>query len=173
MHMSSYIADHISAEEGNSAKRLEQMEEKINRFLFKNVNASVSHVGHHNYFYSYVEDALKIKEDIVALDEGVEVLEEILRRRDSKKEQDKTDRMQSAFAILTIVSITSLFADWVEMFDNYTAQGFIWKDGYTVILTVVCVIALIVIVNARHSLMKLFHIDSLLNAIKGEKESEK
>ena len=110
MHMSTYIAEHISAD-GNSEvdyKKLENIDEKINRFLLKNINASVSHIGHHNDYYAYVENRLKIKEDISALKEGVEALEGILRRRGERAEKERNKGIESILGILTIMGFVSI-----------------------------------------------------------------
>ena len=108
LHMSTQIAENVSAEENGTSEVLRDMEEKVNRFLIKSVNASVSHIGHHNEFYSYVEKALRIKEDVSALNEGVEVLEEILRGREAASQEKRNERMQTAFALLTILGILGL-----------------------------------------------------------------
>ena len=110
MHMSTYIAESISAtgQNENDYKELVKIEEAINRFLLKNVNASVSHVGHHNDFYAYVEGALKIQEDIKALNEGVEVLEEILRRQEVEREEKRNKGIQTILGILTVIGFIEI-----------------------------------------------------------------
>ena len=116
MHMSAYIAESISAEEDLNSNALLNIEERINRFLVKNTTASISHVGHHNKYYSYIEKELNVKEDMESLNRGVDALEEILYRKAAEAEKQKNEIVQTAFSIISIIGVLSVPSTLIEFF---------------------------------------------------------
>ena len=122
-------------------KKLEDLQLRINLFLMKNIYASVGFTSQHNQFYTYAEQALNIKEDIDALNSGVGVLDELLRRKEAEQrvlekeeeekrrrqeaeqkalekeaEEEKSARMQMAFSVLTVLSVLSMPKTLSEFF---------------------------------------------------------
>lgn len=107
----------------NVVYKLEDTDARINLFMIKNINASVSHVENQNIFYKYVESSIHVKEDLEALSSGISALKEILQRREIEErnkiketEQKNEERMQRAFAVLTIFSALSLPKTMSEFF---------------------------------------------------------
>lgn len=156
---SSVTAEHQDYRNGddNIIAQLENLETKINVFLVKNVYASVSHVSNQDRFYSYVEDALKIEREVESLKKGLSVLEEILRRKKQEISDAKADRMQSAFSILTIVSIFSLVKDGFD-FAELFLNGVGLNIARSVIVILVVFLTAFIIYNSKDALQESFGI---------------
>ena len=88
-------------------KKLEDLQLRINIFLMKNVYSSVGFSGQHNQFYTYIEKTLNIKEDISALNSGMEVLEELLRR----KELERRDTALMLISLLSLLAFPHTMAE--------------------------------------------------------------
>ncbi len=143
-------------------QNLEKIQARIHVFIVKNIYASVSHIGHHNKFYEYVETQMRIKKDVESLRDGLEVLESLHRRnlekiekqeREKEEEREKrsADKMENAFAILTIISILIMPKDIWEMIGDLNF------DLVHIISIIFCVILfLLVFVSSRDSLKTLF-----------------
>ena len=137
----------------------------------------------------YIENALNIKEDIAALNSGVTVLDELLRRRDveqrtaekerianmhrqeaeqralekeqevkrrrqeaeqraleKEREDEKSDRMQIAFTVLTVLSVLSLPKTLAEFFSIDIVDWSNWENPWICVLLIVFyIIALFVL----------------------------
>lgn len=151
IHMKNKISDN-----------LEDLQCRINLFLMKNKFASVGFTNHHNQYYEYIEKVLKIKEDIVALNEGVIVLEEILRRREKEEEEQRNERMQRAFSLLTILEVLALPKTLCEFFkiNISSATGVLEESTQTIqmsrgeiIVYIITVIVLLLVLISSASVM--------------------
>ncbi len=128
LHMSEEIATRVSANKAdvlrsNSAmtRYLEDLETRISLFIVKNVYASVSHIGHHNLFYNYVEKQLRIKEDIETLRDGLNALDEIHRRREMEEEEKRSEKMNHAFTVIAIIGVLSIPHEVQEVVDIFVS----------------------------------------------------
>lgn len=149
-------------------KKLEDLQLRINLFLMKNIYASVGFTSQHNQFYTYVEQVLNIKEDIDALNSGMGTLEELLRRKKAEqralekaKEEEKSDRMQTAFAVLSVLSVLSLPKTLTEFFGLDIVECVEMAEPYAGISLVIIYIATLllfvfVLKQALPVLIKLF-----------------
>ncbi len=76
--------DASGLEEGNSMRMLDlerairRLVTEINVFIVKNVRPSVSYIDHHNEFYRYVYDSLRIGEETQVLTSGLSSLQQLL-----------------------------------------------------------------------------------------------
>lgn len=84
--------------------------------------------AYHNDFYAYVEARLKIQEDIKALKEGVDVLAEILRRKEQDISAKNNKRIQIVLGILTIMNFLSMPEDLSKFFNVDVKAGTAVRD---------------------------------------------
>ncbi len=159
LRFSEEIATTISANksdyrsrESRIGEKLEDLQLRINLFLMKNIYASVGFTNHHNQFYAYIEKTLNIKEDIDALNSGVSVLDELLRRREEEQrtrekeqEEESSDRMQKALAVLSILSVLSLPKTLTELFGIDIIDCVNLEGPYTGILLFIFYVATIIL----------------------------
>lgn len=132
-------------------KKLEDIQMRINVFLFKSTHASVSHIGHHNVFYEYVEKNLLIKEDIESLREGLDSLNEIQKRHED-------DKVTIGLGVLSVFAILGAFRDAedvIKLFINDTAKQ---ADIITGAYIAIAIIFLLVIIALKDTHMKFFQI---------------
>ena len=125
---------------------------KINLFITKNTKMSVSHVEKQNDFYNYIEKEMHIQEDLMALYGGVEKLEEMLRRQETRKEEEKSERMQAAFSTLTVITILTLVKDIIDTVGVFVAE--IPDEVKYFSFVVVFILFTLASISARHEIMK-------------------
>lgn len=155
LNVSEEIATTISADreayivgKPRNGKLLEGIQMKIDIFLVKNMHASVSHIGHHNLFYEYVEERLRIRNDIASMREGLEALEEIHRRQEDNK-------LTIGLAVLSVFGIVSVFKDMKETLDIFEKIG-TYGAHVWIAFGIALVISVLVLFVLRDSLFKLF-----------------
>ncbi len=157
LNVSEEIASTISADKEEyiagrrkNGKLLDAIQMRIDVFLVKNMHVSVSHIGHHNTFYEYVEAQLKIRSDIASMRDGLEALEEIHRRQEDSKMTIGLSVL-SVFAILSAFSDASAFMDIIRGIDES-------RGDKQIIFGCVSVVSVLVLFVLRDSLIKLFTI---------------
>lgn len=110
-----YVRENVDTQMGNLLK---DTRARINLFLVKNVTASVSHIYHQNKFYSYLEKQLGIHEDIVALTNGLDALDELYNQQANKQTQTQGARFQKGLGYLACLSVASALADSLGFFTD-------------------------------------------------------
>ncbi len=111
------ITDELSAnpdnylDDGYTGQKMEHLLAEINVFSMKSIYMSVSHVQHQNDFFEYLQEHLKIREDMETLSLGIESLTELARiqREDGEKENER--KMNGLLGIISILAIVSALTD--------------------------------------------------------------
>ena len=98
-------------------KKIELFLLSMNTFLSKNLYASVSHIQHHNDFYSYGVDRLKIKDSADSLNLGTDSIREILEVHENRREASDDSNRNYIFGVLSILIVFSALTDANSLFD--------------------------------------------------------
>lgn len=108
--------DYISYADSNR-KKIELFLLSMNTFLSKNIYASVSHIQHHNDFYAYGVDRLKIRDNAASLNLGTDAIREILEVHESRREAADDSNRNYLFGLLSILIVFSALTDANSLFD--------------------------------------------------------
>lgn len=119
---------------------LSSLRSMINVFLLKSTVTSVSHVQHHNEFYTYLEKQLFIEEDIASVSMGLDVLDDLvkeqLKQEEEKNEAQKQKTLQTILAAVTVMTLASTVSDshaFIEALFVDKTIGFCEGILYTII----------------------------------------
>lgn len=145
-------------------KTLDTLLTKINVFLVKSVNASVSHIHHQNMFYEYLQKQYRIHENIHSLTIGISSLEDIqrfLKQTQEEKEekeiderrQNESDRLSKGLGYISILAIFSAFADSWSMLDFYLPQS--WRARFPHLFDFLYLILFLFIVSIIYKCYKI------------------
>ena len=106
---------------GDTQEKLVELETEINTFLVKTVYTSVSFIEHHNGFYNYVKDRLRIDEDINSLTVGLHSLEELMEMKREEEKSHEADKVNAGLGILSLLVIFSAVWDLVSFVEAMVA----------------------------------------------------
>ena len=108
-------AKNYTENRGDIQEKLVELETEINTFLVKTVYTSVSFIEHHNGFYNYVKDRLRIDEDINSLTVGLHSLEELMEMKREEEKSAEADKVNAGLGILSLLVIFSAVWDLVSL----------------------------------------------------------
>jgi len=109
-------SEYISYAEINRQK-VELLLLSMNTFLSKNIYASVSHIQHHNDFYSYGVNRLRIRDSAESLNLGTDAIREILEVHENRREAADDSNRNYLFGVLSILIVFSALTDANSLFD--------------------------------------------------------
>lgn len=116
MIYSSRIQNQIDPSDENSEKCISEIEEGINLFLVKSFATSVSHVYQQNEYYNYIQEKLRIKDDVASTTKGMQALHEILLGKVRQREERQEKRTEVALGLVSFFAIVSAFTDTISLF---------------------------------------------------------
>ena len=135
--------EYLTYAEINRSK-VEQLLLSINTFLSKNIYASVSHIQHHNDFYSYGVNRMRIKEGVESLALGIDAIGEILEVHENRREASDDSNLNYLFGVLSILVVFSALTDANSLFeiphDQRITNPLYWLVMASIILLSITVI---------------------------------
>lgn len=143
MHLD-YYKNH-SANQDIPYEDLYELKKEINIFFSNQMYESVGQITDVCTIYSFIEEKLKIKRNISALQKGVDNIEKLQKDIIDEKQEQKSRKLNNTLAIFGILAIISIICDFLQLIDRFSATGSaFWQKLTSGALAVADVIHLIV-----------------------------
>ena len=150
LNYATWIEENLSAESDTyeeeargSHESIEKLQLSLNTFFTKNIYASVSHIQHQNDFYLYGLNRFNIDENIKSVSIGADAINDILERKETRREAEDDSRRNMLFGILSFLVIFSALADADALFNIKLSQR-VNNPVWWIVFGVIVLLALVV-----------------------------
>ena len=125
-----------SASQETSYDSLYQLKKEINIFFSNQMYESVGQITDVCTIYSFIEEKMKIKRNVSALQKGVDNIEKLQKDILDEKQEEKSKKLDKVISMFGILAVISIICDFLQVVDWFSLNiSSFWQKFLTRALT--------------------------------------